>query len=233
VPPCCDGGCTERGALLQCNDPEGQLDESMNSASAYETHAGKFLDARDGSSIGADIVADWVRGLPAGTDVIEIACGGGYPVSQTLLEAGVNLWAIDASPTLLERFRVRFPSVPTQCSLALESDYFKRKFGAAISIGLLFLLEESEQMEFVHRVSEILLPDGRFLFTAPIEIGRWRDTTTGHECHSLGEAGYVQTLEDAGFCVVGTHIDEGQNNHYDALKVGLTRSKSSPVSAQR
>jgi len=35
-----------------------------------------------------------------------------------------NVWAIDASPTLLERFRLRFPSVPAQCSLALESDYF-------------------------------------------------------------------------------------------------------------
>jgi hypothetical protein len=129
----------------------------MNSASAYETHALEFLDTRDRLPIGADIVAQWARGLSAGTDVIEIACGGGYPVSQVLVEAAVNLWAIDTSPTLLERFRLRFPSVPTQCSLALESDYFERKFGAAIAIGLLFLLEESEQVALLHRVSEILL----------------------------------------------------------------------------
>lgn len=191
----------------------------MSAASAYEMHALRFLEARESSRTGAATVAHWARQLPDGTDVIEIACGGGYPVSQVLMESGVNLWAIDAAPTLLERFRLRFPNVPAQCSLALESDYFERKFGAAIAIGLLFLLEESEQLALLHRVSEILWPEGRFLFTAPIEIGTWRDTTTGHECRSLGRARYVQTLQSAGFCVLGTHVDEGKNNHYDVQKV--------------
>lgn len=191
----------------------------MSSASAYEMNALRFLEARESSRTGAAVVAQWARQLRAGTDVVEIACGGGYPVTQVLVESGANVWAIDASPTLLERFRLRFPSVPAQCSLALESDYFGRKFGAAIAIGLLFLLEESEQVALLHRVSEILLPEGRFLFTAPIETGTWRDTATGHECRSLGRAQYVQILESAGFCVIGTHVDEGKNNHYDVQKV--------------
>lgn len=191
----------------------------MNSATAYETHAQKFLAARDGSVTGADIVSDWARSLPAGSDVIEIACGGGFPVTRALVEAGVNLWAVDASPTLLDRFRSRFPAIPTQCSLALECDYFGRKFGAAVSIGLVFLLEESEQVALLHRVSEILLSNGRFLFTAPIETGTWRDTCTGHECRSLGEARYVQALENEGFRLVGTRVDKGKNNHYEAQKI--------------
>jgi hypothetical protein len=87
------------------------------------------------------------------------------------MESGVNVWAIDSSPTLLARLRLRFPSIPTQCSPAQESDYFGRQFGAAICIGLLFPLEESEQVALLHRVSEILLPEGRFLFTAPVEMG--------------------------------------------------------------
>ena len=190
----------------------------MTSASAYEMHALKFLDAREQWSVGARIVARWAKALPVGTDVIEIACGGGYPVSRTLVEAGVNLWAIDSSPTLLERFRSRFPTIPTQCAQASESDYFGRQFGAAIAIGLLFLLEESEQVALLRRVSAILLPGGRFLFDAPIETGRWRDTTTGHECRSLGRAKYVEALENAGFCVIGTHVDEGKNNHYEVQR---------------
>jgi cyclopropane fatty-acyl-phospholipid synthase-like methyltransferase len=207
------------------DDHDEQSGQSMNSASAYEMHALEFLAARDRSPIGADVVAHWAGELPAGTDVIEIACGGGYPVTQVLVDIGVNLWAIDASPTLLARFRSRFPGVPAECSLALESDYFGRKFGAAISIGLLFLLEESEQVALLRRVSEILLPDGRFLFTAPIETGTWRDTTTGHECRSLGRARYLETLESAGFCVIGTHVDKGKNNHYDAQKVSVRGPK--------
>lgn len=190
----------------------------MSSASAYEAHAHEFLAARDRSVIGADIVGHWARLLPAGTDVIEIGCGGGYPVTRALVEADVNLWAIDASPTLLGQFRSRFPAIPTQCALALECDYFGRKFGAAVAIGLIFLLEESEQVALLHRVSEILLPNGRFLFTAPMETGTWRDITTGHECRSLGEKTYVEALQVAGFRLVGTHIDQGKNNHYEVQK---------------
>lgn len=169
--------------------------------------------------MGAGIVSRWARSLPPGADVVEIACGGGYPVSRALVEAGVRLWAIDSSPTLLERFRSRFPDVPTQCALALESDYFGRKFSAAIAIGLMFLLEESEQIALLQRVSEILLPDGRFLFTAPVQTATWRDITTGHPCRSLGEQRYVEVLESAGFRVVGTHVDQGENNYYEVQKV--------------
>ena len=204
--------------LLQYDAGDEGNVQSMNSANSYETHAHEYLDVRDGTNTGACIVAHWAKALPVGVDVIEIACGGGYPVSRVLVDAGVRVWAIEASPTLLERFCLRFPGVPAQCSLALESDYFGRKFGAAISIGLLFLLEETEQIKLLHRVSEILLPDGRFLFTAPIEVGTWRDTVTGCECRSLGRARYVQILEDAGFYLVGTHVDEGNNNHYEARK---------------
>lgn len=192
----------------------------MSSASAYEAHARKFLAARDGSPIGIDVATRWARSLPAETEVVEIACGGGYPVSRALVEAGINLWAIDASATLLETFRSRFPEVPTQCSLALESDYFGRKFGAAIAIGLIFLLDEPDQVALLHLISEILLPSGRFLFTAPIQIGTWRDATTGHECRSLGEAKYVQALSNAGFRVIGTHVDQGENNYYEVEKAG-------------
>jgi cyclopropane fatty-acyl-phospholipid synthase-like methyltransferase len=192
----------------------------MGSAHAYEAHALEFLDARERSLTGATVVSHWARSLPPGTDVVEIACGGGYPVTRALVEAGAKVWAIDSSPTLLETFRSRFPGIPTQCAPALESDYFGRAFGAAVAIGLVFLLEESEQLALFHRVSEVLRPGGRFLFTAPIQTCAWKDIVTGHACRSLGEARYVQALQSAGFRVVGTHVDEGENNYYDVRQVG-------------
>jgi len=191
----------------------------VDSAIAYEKHAPEFLLARDKSSIGTQVTEAWAGSLNCGTEIIEIACGGGYPVTQTLTSAGLNVWAIDASPTLLAEFRSRFPGIPAQCALAQQSDYFGRKFGAAISIGLVFLLPESDQVAVMHRISEILLPSARFLFTAPIEIGTWKDVTTGHECRSLGRARYEEALAHAGFKVITTYVDEGANNYYEAEKV--------------
>lgn len=186
----------------------------------YETQALQYLDDRDRSRIGVEIVEQWAHSLPLGTAVVEIACGGGYPVTQVLVNAGLAVWAIDTSPTLLRQFRLRFPRIPTHCASALDSNYFGRTFDAVISIGLVPFLREDEQQALFRRVSEILEPRGRFLFTAPIETGTWQDVTTGLECWSLGRIAYTRALQHVGFRVIRTHVDEGENNYYHAEKIG-------------
>ncbi len=194
----------------------------MDAARFYEAQALKYLDARDRSRVGVEIVEGWARSLPFGSTVVEIACGGGYPITQVLVDAGLAVWAIDTSPTLLRQFRLRFPAIPTRCASAVDSDYFGRTFEAVISIGLVSFLREDEQLAFLHRVSEILEPQGHFLFTAPVETGTWQDVTTGLECWSLGRIAYTRALERAGLRVIRTHIDEGANNYYEAIKIGGT-----------
>jgi cyclopropane fatty-acyl-phospholipid synthase-like methyltransferase len=191
----------------------------MDSADAYERHASEFLALRDKSTIGAEIAQVWAQTLKRGTEVIEIGCGGGVPVTQALADAGLRLWAVDASPTLISAFRARFPEIPAQCARAQEADFFKRRFGAAIAIGFVFLLSECEQVSLIRRVSEILLPGGRFLFTAPIETGTWTDVNTGHASRSLGRAMYETVFRESGFRLVSTHEDEGMNNYYEVEKI--------------
>jgi cyclopropane fatty-acyl-phospholipid synthase-like methyltransferase len=191
----------------------------MDSASAYEKHACDFLRDRDMSSVGAPIAARWARTLSKGADVIEIACGGGYPVTKELAEAGLRLWAVDGAPTLVAVFQSRFPEIPVQCVRVQDADFFGRDYDAAISIGLLFLLSEPDQAALIARIADILVPGGRFLFTAPIEAGAWRDLCTGLECRSLGRDRYEELLINAGFRVLKTYEDEGANNYYEAEKV--------------
>ena len=190
-----------------------------DSARAYENHARKFLNVRDRSKIGISVIEQWAHSLPTGSDVLEIACGGGIPVTRTLAVAGLKLWAVDSSPTLVSEFKVRFPDIPVECADALESDYFERTFSAVISIGLIFLLSEDDQVVLIRRVSELLSPGGRFLFSAPVEIGSWADMNTGHKCRSLGRERYESILREAQFHVLDTYVDEGRNNYYEAERV--------------
>jgi SAM-dependent methyltransferase len=190
-----------------------------DSASAYETHAQAFLHRRDDSPIGAAAVAQWARTLSAGAEVIELACGGGYPITRVLHAAGLKLWAIDSSATLLAAFSRRFPAVPARCESVQTSDFFGRSYDAAIAVGLLFLLSEHDQQTLIERVARIIVPGGRFLFSAPIETGSWNDRTTGIVCRSLGRVGYEACLNAAGFRVVATFTDTGQNNYYDAQRI--------------
>jgi len=192
---------------------------NTDSTDAYETHAQNFLQCRDASKVGAKAANRWAHSLRPGAKVIEIACGGGIPVTQILVDAGLKVWAIDSSPTLISVFKDRFPDIPAQCDTVLESDYFKRKYDAAISIGLIFLLGERDQIKMLGRVSEILHPGASFLFTGPVEVGSWSDINTGHTCISLGREVYESALEQSGFRVVGCYEDSGKNNYYETEKI--------------
>ena len=199
---------------------------STDAISAYEKHAQNFLQCRDNSSVGVQVAHQWARTLWTGAKVVEIACGGGFPVTRTLIDAGLRLWVIDSSPTLIAAFKDRFPGIPAQCATVQESDFFKRKFDAAISIGLIFLLNETDQIKMFDRVSKILHPGASFLFTAPIEKGTWIDVNTGHSCISLGLDVYESALEKSGFRVVGRYEDSGKNNYYEAEKFAYSRTSN-------
>lgn len=190
-----------------------------DAASAYEAHAQRFLQVRDRSSIGADLLSSWAASLDANGELLELGCGGGFPVSQALVDAGHKLWAVDSSPTLLAEFRSRFPAVEVECASVLTSPCFNRRFDAIVAIGLMFLLNADDQLALIHKTSDMLVPQGRFLFTAPVETGRWAEAITAHPCCSLGYARYTEILARANFRLHGTHYDEGENHYYDVIKI--------------
>ena len=191
----------------------------MDSATEYEKNAHNYLSGRDESLVGYKIVRRWADKLPEKSEVIEIACGGGYPVTRELAESGLNLWAIDSSKTLLSEFEKRFPNVQVKCERVQDSDFFDRKFDAAIAIGIIFLLPDLEQNEFIHRVSSILNTGGKLLFMAPIKTGTWHDLNTGIQCSSLGFSKYQEILNKSGFKLISTSEDAGENNYYEAEKL--------------
>ena len=68
--------------------------------------------------------------------MLDLGCGHGAPISRVLLEEGLDLYAIDASPKLVDAFREHFPQVPVRCEPVEESDFFGRRFDGVIAWGL-------------------------------------------------------------------------------------------------
>lgn len=194
--------------------------EKVNSMSdapeAYEANAQKYLSAREQSNTGSKEVANWCGTLRENATIIDLACGGGYPITSALKRSGLRIWAVDSSPTLVKVFQSRFPQIPVQCTKVQDFDFFNLKFDAAIAIGLVFLLSEADQIDLIATVSKKLDPGGRFLFTAPIQIATWDDVCTGNLSHSLGKERYEEILNTAGFCNVSCFTDSRQNNYFDA-----------------
>jgi len=188
----------------------------MDKSNGYEEHAQDFMRARR-AHIGPDVVRDWARELPSGAEVLELGCGHGV-VSQILVEQGLRLYAIDASPTLLAAFRQRFPDVQAECAAAEDSSYFGRTFDGVIAWGLMFLLPEETQRIVLAKMARALKPGGRLLFTAQRQTVTWTDSITGQESWSLGVEKYESLLRELGFEIEPGRTDAGENYYYLATK---------------
>lgn len=192
---------------------------SNNDASnGYDAVANDFIAIRNRSSIGADIVRAWAKAQRPGGDVLDIGCGLGLPVAKTLIEEGLKVFGIDASPRLVAAFRERFPEAQVECAAVEDSQWFNRKFDGVVAWGLMFLLPPDTQERVIRKVSSALVPGGQFLFTAPHQQCKWRDLLTNRESMSLGATAYRALLESAGLELIGDAEDEGQNYYYFARK---------------
>jgi SAM-dependent methyltransferase len=193
----------------------------IDRSNGYEGVAAEFL-ARRGSGrstgIGVKHVRDWARTLPQGACVIDLGCGPGFPITEVLINEGLNVYGVDAAPTFVEAFRRNLPNTPVVCEAVEHSTFFNRTFDAVLAWGLMFLLPAEAQRRLIQRIAEILVPGGRVLFTACAEPAVWNDAMTGLESCSLGAEEYRRQLSAVGLSVISEYEDEGQNHYFDALK---------------
>jgi 2-polyprenyl-3-methyl-5-hydroxy-6-metoxy-1,4-benzoquinol methylase len=186
-------------------------------SNGYEAIAEHFIKART-QSIGPRVVRKWSKRLPPGAAVLDIGCGFGAPISEALLADGFAVYGVDASATLVSKFRERFPNTPVECGAVEDSLFFKRTFDAVVAWGLMFILPVETQRKLIGKVAAALKPGGQFLFTSTEEPCRWTDNLTGLESVSLGHDVYRRELTAHGFMLTGADKDEGENFYYFAMK---------------
>jgi SAM-dependent methyltransferase len=195
----------------------------MDQSNAYEAVSAEFLAHRGSSTtrstgIGVDEVRIWARTLPRGSSVLDLGCGPGFPLTAVLVDEGLEVFAIDAAPSLVAAFQRNLPGVPVICESVLESRFFDRTFDAVLAWGLVFLLKAEDQHRLIQKFAEILAPGGRLLFTSPASPAVWKDAMTGLESLSLGAEQYSKLLAAVGISVAKEYEGEGQNHYFDAVK---------------
>jgi cyclopropane fatty-acyl-phospholipid synthase-like methyltransferase len=195
----------------------------MDPSTGYEAISAEFL-ARRGSdetranAIGVKEVQRWAKTLPRGSSVIDLGCGPGFPLTIVLIEEGLNVFAVDGSPSLVSAFQRNLPGIPIACESVLDSSFFGRAFDAVLSIGLMFLLRVEDQHRLIRRFAGVLVPGGRLLFTSTAKPHLWTDAMTGLESISLGAGEYRRLLANAGIAVTDEYEDIGGNHYFDASK---------------
>lgn len=198
----------------------------MDLSNGYEGVAVDFLKHRGNprtrsAGIGVRQVRDLAATLPRGAAVIDVGCGSGLPLTEVLVAAGLDVYGVDASPSLVAAFRRNLPNTPVACEAVETSSFFNRSFDAVLCWGLMFLLSPETQRLLLQQFSRILVPGGRLLFTSPREPVEWNDAMTGLPSRSLGAEEYRNQLAAARVSVTGEYEDEGQNHYFEARKARL------------
>ena len=193
----------------------------MDKSNGYERISEIFIRSRGQvfNGIGSSSVRAWARSLPQHATVLDLGCGTGIPVSKILMEAGMTVYGIDASPSMVKAFQQNFPNSPVACEAAEDSLFFNRTFDAIISWGLLFLLPTETQEILIQKVAKTLQPGGKLLFTASAKKVEWKDAMTQQSSLSLGALRYKELLTASGLLLVEEFEDEGENHYFNAVKI--------------
>lgn len=193
----------------------------MDKSNGYEDHAATFIRCRSKgiNGIGAREVRLWAKSLPPNATVLDVGCGIGLPISQALVDEGLTVYGIDASPSMVEGFRQNFPDITVACEAAEDSSFFNRQFDAIIAWGLMFLLPAETQEVVFQKMANALYTGGKLLFTAPSTKMKWEDAITEIESVSLGAERYKELLEASGLSLIEEFEDEGENHYYHAVRL--------------
>jgi len=194
----------------------------IDESNGYESIAEIYIKGRGRAvnGIGASTARTWVRLFKMDSVILDLGCGSGVPVTKILLDAGLNAYAIDASPKMVEDFLQHFPNVPVACESVERSHFFNRTFDGIIAVGLMFLLSREAQRALISKMAAALNPGGRLLFTAPLDKVEWNDIMTDQPSRSLGADQYRDLISASGLSVIDELHDEGGNHYFSGVRPG-------------
>ena len=187
-------------------------------ANGYDELAEVFGRGRIGSPVGAAQVRGWASSLGPGAEVLDVACGVGIPITRALVQAGCRVHAIDASPRMVQQFKILVPEVPVLSETVESMTHFGRLFDGVVAWGLVFLLPADAQPTAIVRLAGAVGSGGQLLFTAPWQVGNWKDALTGRDSYALGADVYRGLIDGAGLTLIREFDDEGDNHYYQARR---------------
>jgi ubiquinone/menaquinone biosynthesis C-methylase UbiE len=188
-----------------------------------------------------DLIADWYAGdrgrsvgvkealravapLPSESQVLDVGCGNGVPITDALVRAGRRVVGMDSSQGMLARFRLNLPDTPIVRGDSRACPFADSAFDAAVSWGMLFHLTPGDQARAFASVSRVLKRGAPFLFTAAEipDIGAndpgITGTMNGVTFRYYAVADYRGVLEQCGFELVDIYDDPGVSTYYSARK---------------
>ena len=171
------------------------IDLCERHAHVYDRDRGRSLRER----AWLDRFVDHVR---SGGTVLDVGCGTGEPIARYLVSRGFCVVGVDASASMIERWRARFPGL--ECVVADMREFeLGRCFDGVLARESFFHLGMDDQRAMFPRFAAHARPGAALLFTSGPDEGEAIGSYCGEPLYhaSLGPAEYRALLARNGFSV--------------------------------
>lgn len=176
--------------------------------SLYERHARAFDRDRSRSLPERAWLERFLTHVRPDGTVLDVGCGSGEPIASYLLDRGRAIVGVDASPSMIELCRMRFPDSEWLVADMRECE-LGRDFDGILAWDSFFHLGMDDQRAMFARFATHAHRGAPLMFTSgPAEgeaIGAYCGQPLYHA--SLGPAEYRDLLAENGF-VVRAHVAE-------------------------
>jgi SAM-dependent methyltransferase len=195
----------------------------------YERHAAAW-DAdrnRDGAWQEKPWHDRFIASVPKAASVLDIGCGPGAPVARHLVDNGLMVTGIDASPRFIDLCRQRLPDheflVRDMRSLHLD-----RRFDGVLAWDSFFHLTPDNQRRMFDVFARHAAPSGVLMFNTGADhgeaIGEYRGDKLYHA--SLSGDEYRDLLAGSGFDIIDHVVEDRQTG--GGRTVWLARCMANP-----
>jgi SAM-dependent methyltransferase len=183
--------------------PENSLDVCKDSVvDLYERHA-QAWDRDRGRSLQERAWLDrFLSHVRPGGTVLDVGCGMGEPLARYLIDRGFGVVGLDASPTMIERCRARFPDSEWVVADMRELE-LSRRFDGILAWDSFFHLAMDDQRGMFPRFASHAREGAPLMFTSGPGEGEAIGSYCGEPLYhaSLSPSEYEQLLATSGFVV--------------------------------
>jgi len=172
-------------------------------AGVYERNAAVWDEGRDTSLREKDWLSRWLEGLTVPSNILDLGCGAGRPLSSHLVGLGHEVVGVDASAAMIARAQANVPDATFQVADMRHLD-LGQTFDAILSWDAFFHLSPAEQRTTLPLILNHLRPGGHLLLTVGDDEGEVTGTVAGEPVYhgSLSPAESLDILQPAGFAEV-------------------------------
>lgn len=177
--------------------------EDKNVFKVYDEVSEWFNENRSKHLIELKYLQELLSHLPENSEILDLGCGTGKPIMEYLLSQDYRVTGVDASWKMLEIAKSNFPNNEFYL-MDMRSLKIERKFDAIIAWHSFFHLPVDDQEKLIPRLSNLLNPNGLFLFTSGPENGISWGKINGQDLFhaSMSESQYKNLLQNNNFKVI-------------------------------